>query len=51
MGEAGTGLLSGLFGTRSGSGGGFIDILTGLASDLGYGQEEEENTGVAPGGF
>lgn len=50
MGEAGTGLLSGLFGTRSGSGGGFIDILTGLARDLGYGQEEE-NTGVAPGGF
>jgi hypothetical protein len=51
MGEAGTGLLSGLFGTRSGSGGGFIDIFTGLARDLGYGQEEEENTGAAPGGF
>lgn len=51
MGEAGTGLLSGLFGTRSGSGGGFIDIFTGLARDLGYGQEEEENTSVAPGGF
>jgi len=38
MGEAGTGLLSGLFATPSSSGGGgFLDMIRGLGRDLGIG--------------
>jgi hypothetical protein len=37
IGEAGTGLLSGLFASPSKEGGGFLDLIKGLGEDLGIG--------------